>query len=293
MNILFAVVCVVLFSLTVPATRVAALTLDPSDIAAFRLLGAGAVCALCVAFYDRWFPPRKIWFHLFAVAFGSVWGFSFLIALAMKQVPSTHGAIAMAATPALTAVYSSLRDQCPQSFRFWLFCLIGTASTFSYFFTTSSGTLSSADLLLVGVVVASTFGYVEGARLSRQYGGRRIMSWAVILALPLAIVLTLPSVHFENLPGFWDTPKTWAAVAYLATVSQSLGMFLWYRVLAIGPIGKIAMVQLLQPFLSLAATLAMLGEQISVSAWVTSGIVVLCIFGANNERQTPVKVDSH
>jgi drug/metabolite transporter (DMT)-like permease len=64
-------------------------------------------------------------------------------------------------------------------------------------------------------------------------------------------------------------------------------MFLWFKVLAIGPMEKVALVQLLQPFLSLLASIFFLDETVLWSTWIIAAIVAACIFGANREKNKP------
>jgi drug/metabolite transporter (DMT)-like permease len=170
---------------------------------------------------------------------------------------------------------------------FWLFALVGTVLSFGFFFTLSVGSLVAGDALLGLAVIAATFGYVEGGRLSRLYGGRRVMSWAVLLTLPIALptaLLWFPASIFRA-EAF--SPPGWFAMAYLALVSQSTGMFLWYRVLARGPMEKVALAQLLQPFFTLLASIYLLRETVSWSAWLIALLVAGCIFGANSARNRP------
>lgn len=286
MNLLLAIVCVVLFSLTVPFTRLAALEAAPEVVTLLRLLGAGIVCLL-LALRDGWIPPKNIWPQLLFTSFGAVIGFATLTAFAMREVPGSHGAIALAALPAVTAAYASLRDRHNPGMLFWLFALVGTVLSFGFFFTLSVGSLVAGDALLGLAVIAATFGYVEGGRLSRLYGGRRVMSWAVLLTLPIALptaLLWFPASIFRA-EAF--SPPGWFAMAYLALVSQSTGMFLWYRVLARGPMEKVALAQLLQPFFTLLASIYLLRETVSWSAWLIALLVAGCIFGANSARNRP------
>jgi drug/metabolite transporter (DMT)-like permease len=289
MNFLLAAVCVFLFSMTAPATRVAAQVLSPEIIAALRVLGAAAVAAIAVLVLDRWFPPRKAWIPLIATSIGSVVGFSLLIALAMKRVPSTHGAIALGGLPAVTAIYASIRDRKNPGLAFWFFCLLGSALACSFFFLQAGGVkLDLGDWILGASVISSAFGYVEGGRLSREFGGRRVMSWAILLALPFAIALAY--VGFASnavtavsaIPTWREHPEAWLAVGYLALVSQSLGMFVWYGVLARGPMAKVALVQLLQPFMTLLFSIFLLKEASHPLIWITAFAVAGCVFFANS-----------
>jgi drug/metabolite transporter (DMT)-like permease len=285
MNTTSATFCVLLFSVTVPATRIAALAIGAGNVAGLRLLGAALVCSITIVLFDRWLPPRRILPQLFLVSLGSVLGFSYFVALAMRHVPATHGVIAMAALPALTAVYSSFRDRTNPGLWFWIFCAAGSLLSLSFFFLDQSVRLGPGDLFLIGAVAASALGYVEGGRLSRGFGGRRIMSWAVLLASPFAFVF-----FSRDAAGIWQllelNPAALFAISYLALISQSLGMFLWYRVLARGPMAKVAMTQLLQPFFSLAASTLLLGEPTSRLTWAIAGLVAACVFGANRQKAT-------
>lgn len=285
MNTFLAVICVLAFSLTVPFTRIASSALEPEAVAAMRLLGAAIVCLIAVVGFDRWVPPREIWAKILAPSIGSVVAFSLLIALAMKRVPATHGAIAFAALPAATAVYASLRDRINPGVRFWVFSLIGTLATLVFLAMGSESGFEAGDWLLIGSVLSSAFGYVEGARLSRDYGGRRVMSWAILFALPIVIPASAWVLLKQDLPSPAENPAVWGSVAYLALISQSLGMFVWYKVLAQGSMARTAMIQLLQPFFTLAAAVLMLGEQARPEAWLVTLLVAASVFGANRERQ--------
>ena len=287
MNTALATLCVLLFSLTMPATRMAALSFPPEMVALLRLLGAGLVCAITVGFVDRWVPPRKAWLPLAATALASVAGFSILGALAMKRVPATHGAVGLATLPALTALYASVRDRVNPGLRFWLSGLAGTVLTIGYFAAQSHAGLGTGDALLVAGVAVSAFGYVEGGRLSRIHGGRHVMSWAVLLTFPFSLAVAIAVLAGWlpwTLPAISAAPGAWLSALYLATVSQSLGMFVWFRVLARGPMAQVAMLQLIQPFFSLLAAMFFLGENPGSGAWFVAAAVAVCVFSTNRAR---------
>jgi drug/metabolite transporter (DMT)-like permease len=280
-NLLAAAFSVFLFSLTVPMTRIAALEMPPFVVMGLRVFGAGLLCA-ALMLRERWVPPRRIWGMLLLTSMGSVLIFSLATAMALREVPGTHGALGLAALPALTAAYSTLRDRSKPGLAFWGFALLGTTMSLGFFLMQAGSGLYVGDLWLALAVLVSVFGYVEGARLSREFGGVRIMSWSILLCVPPAIVPGLWLWNTTDLPAF--STEAWLAVAYLALVSQSSGMFLWFRVLAKGPMEKVALVQLLQPFLSLLGALVLLDEQVGWLAWATAVGVVVCIFGAQRTR---------
>ena len=283
MNILTAAFCVLLFSLTVPLTRLAALETSPQSIIFIRIIGAGIICGF-IALKDGWLPPRRIWKGIAANALFAIVGFSSLTAFAMKYVPSSHAAVGLAAMPMATAAYAVLRDRSKPGMMFWIFAILGTLLSFGFFFTMNVSKVMTGDILLVLAVISVSFGYVEGGRMSREFGGRRIMSWLILVTLPIIIPLAI--YYFSATGTTLNSLSTGAYVslAYLALVSQSTGMFLWLKVLGKGPMEKIALIQLLQPFLTLLASILLLNESVPAMTWLIACLVAACIVGANRER---------
>ncbi|GAA4040475.1 hypothetical protein GCM10023063_27540 [Arthrobacter methylotrophus] len=137
------------------------------------------------------------------------------------------------------------------------------------------GQLDSADLLLLGSVLAAAIGYAEGGLLARELGAWQTVSWTLVLALPLMAGLAALSLA-QQPPS--ATPVQWAAFGYLGIVSMFLGFFAWYRGLALGPMAKVSQVQLVQPVLSICWAGLLLGETLS---WITivGGIAVIVSAG--------------
>ena len=61
---------------------------------------------------------------------------------------------------------------------------------------------------------------------------------------------------------------------YLALVSQLFGFFVWYKGLALGGIARVSQMQLLQPFITLFASILFLGEVIDVETMIFMFLVV-------------------
>lgn len=284
MNILLAFLCVSLFAMTAPFTRIAALAIAPESVIFIRILGAALVCGIYVI-WDGWIPPRKAWPGIIATALGTVIGFNSLMAFGLSEVPSGHAAVALAGLPIGTSIYAVLRDKTNPGRNFWIFAGLGSLLSFGFFFLINVEKLLLGDFLLLLAVLSASFGYVEGGRSSRLYGGARTMSWAVLVTLPLCIPLAL--IHFKGSSESYSdlSFSVWFSLAYVALISQSLGMFLWFRVLAIGPIEKIAMVQLLQPFVTFLGAILILNEDVLPITWIVAALVALCVVGSNREKK--------
>lgn len=156
---------------------------------------------------------------------------------------------------------------------FWLAATLGAAAAVAFAALQTGGAwqLSWHDLLLFGAVIAAAFGYAEGGLLARELGAWQTISWALVLAFPVMLVLTIISV-LASPPH--ATVTQWAAFAYLGVVSMFLGFFAWYRGLEIGPMAQVSQVQLTQPVMSIAWAALLLGEPLTLVT-VGGGLAVV------------------
>jgi drug/metabolite transporter (DMT)-like permease len=76
-------------------------------------------------------------------------------------------------------------------------------------------------------------------------------------------------------PTSWEAhPSAWAGFFYVSVFSMFLGFFAWNKGLALGGIAKVGQIQLIQPFVALAASAALLGEAVGWLEIVFAGLVV-------------------
>ncbi|WP_430332378.1 DMT family transporter [Rhodococcus sp. ACT016] len=285
-GVLWGLLGVTAFSFTVPFTKVAVSGLDPLFIGAARAVVAAALAAVALAATRQRLPRKSQWVRLAVVAAGVVAGFPLLTSFALTAAPASHGAVVIALLPAATAVMAVLRGRERTARAFWTATAAGavTAIAFSSVQSGGLGQLHWADLLLFGAVVAAAVGYAEGGMLAREIGAWQTISWSLVLASPLMVVLTVFSVVRQSPEG---TPNQWAAFAYLGVVSMFLGFFAWYRGLAIGPMARVSQVQLVQPVLSICWAWLLLGEGLSVPTVAGGVLVVFCAGWAVRTRRDP------
>lgn len=271
--LLFGLLGILGFSGTLPATRLAVRELDPWLVAIVRALVAGGLAAPCLMLRRDPRPAPQQLLSLGVVALGSVIGFPLLSALALTRVPASDAAMVIAFVPTLTALCGVLRNRDRPAPLFWVCNLVGLGAVLA-FLSAGNGRLHAEHALLLLASVVCAIGYAEGARLARHMSGLSVVSWALLLALPLLVPLLFLSVHA------WpraEHASAWLGLAYVSVVSMFLAFVPWYAALARGGVARISQLQLLQPLLSVCWSGWLLGERLSPRLWATLGVVLASI----------------
>ena len=267
---LFGFLGVLGFSFSLPAIRASVPELGTVFVALGRTVVAGALAAVLLAFCHEPLPERRYWRGLAISAFGITVGFPLCTAIALKSVPSSHGAALVGLLPAATAIFAVLRAGEHPPTAFWIACAVGVISVLIFAVVQGAGRPHFADFLLLLAVASASLGYAEGAHIARDIGGWRVISWelvlaAPILAIPVAIDLVLNGVHGGQ--------KAWVGFVYLSIVSMFIAFFAWYRGLALGGVAKIGQIQLIQPILTLVWAYLWLDEEID--GWTIAASVLV------------------
>ncbi|NJN91798.1 MAG: DMT family transporter [Leptolyngbyaceae cyanobacterium SL_5_14] len=275
------------FSLTLPATRVAVLDLDPIWVGLGRGFVAAILAAIALYFTRQKLPSSRQWRSLAIVSLGVVLGFPLLSAWAMQRLPAAHGAVVLGLLPLVTAIAAVFRAGDRPSRQFWVASSIGSLTVIGFGIFSGAGYLQPADLALLIAVVVAAFGYAEGGQLAKTLGGWQVISWALVLAVPVEI---LPMIVSTSQHGLTASPAAWLGFAYVSVVSQFIAFFAWYHGLAKGGVARVGQIQLLQPFLTLIASVLLLGETITP---VTMGAACIVVASVAVGRRSPIKRVSH
>ena len=279
LGFLLGFIGVAIFGATLPATRLAVASFDPWFITFARASGAALPAVILLAVLRRPFP-RRHGFLLSVAALALVVGFPGFSSLAMASVPAAHGGVVLGVLPLATAAAAVLVNGERPSPAFWLLAIVGAGLVAAFALRDSPGGPASGfavgDIWLAAAAASAALGYAISGRLARQMPGWEVISWALLIALPLAAPLTLLLWQ----PAYLAAPGShWAALGYLAAFSMFLGFFAWNAGLALGGIARVGQVQLLQTFVTLAISAAILGEAISgemlAFALAVSAIVLL------------------
>lgn len=268
---------VVIFSGSLPATRIAVQELAPVFLTVARASIAGAVALCMLLLLKQTRPARHQLLPLCIVALGVVVGFPLLTALALQYVTSAHSIVFVGLLPLATAVFAVMRGGERPRPVFWLFSVLGSSLVVG--FAVSQGLTASpaGDLLMLLAILVCGLGYAEGARLSRSLGGWQVICWALVLSLPVMLALTWltapSSVAHISLAA-------WISLGYVSLFSMLIGFIFWYRGLVQGGIAAVGQLQLLQPFFGLALAATLLHERVSLGMIVVTVAVILCVAGA-------------
>ena len=266
-----------IFSGSLPATRLAVQEFDPLFLTAMRAVLA-ALLALCAMGLMRQRRPRR---HdiapLVLVAIGVVIGFPLLTALALQHTTSAHALVYIGLLPLATACFGVLRGGERPKAAFWLFSVLGSLLVGAFALSQGAGASWAGDLLMVAAVLLCGLGYAEGAMLTRKLGGWQVISWALVVALPLTAMVAIGAA-----PADWPQVSVgaWLSLGYISLFSMWIGFIFWYRGLALGGIAAVGQLQLLQPFFGLALAGLVLHETIQPSMLAVMAGVLVCVYGA-------------
>jgi len=268
---------VVIFSGSLPATRVAVMQFDPVFLTVARAAIAGILAlGLLIAFREKRPSGRDI-LSLAVVALGVVVGFPLLTALALQHVTSAHSIVFVGLLPLATAIFGVIRGGERPKPAFWLFSILGSALVAGFALAQGLAASPIGDLLMLAAIIVCGLGYAEGGRLSRTLGGWQVISWALVLSLPVMVAVAL--LHRPASFSGIETPAL-LGLAYVSLFSMLIGFIFWYRGLSQGGIAAVGQLQLLQPFFGLALAATLLHEPVTWAMLAVTVAVILCVAGA-------------
>jgi drug/metabolite transporter (DMT)-like permease len=274
-----------IFGGTLPATRIAVSAIDPLALTAMRTAIAGLCSLALLIVLRRPFPPRRLWFQLGVASLCVAVMFPFLMALAVQTVDASHGGVVMGALPIATALVAVLITHERPKPLFWIASIAGAAVVVAFALRQGGGSFSPGDMLLFAAIAASAIGYAFSGRLTALMPGWEVISWAVVIALPVSLpaaALTFPA-DYEHI-----ALKPWLALLYVALFPQWIGFFAWNAGLAMGGIARVSQVQLLQPFVTFTLAAIFAGETITSQIVLFAAAVVVTVAISTRTRSRPV-----
>ena len=281
-GLVLAIVAVVMFSGTVPATRIAVATIDPIVVGVGRsVIGALIALGYLLAVRAPW-PTRAQMPGILVISAGAAVGFGWFSAEALRTVSATHGSVVIGVLPMLTAVFGVLRTGSRPRPLFWIATAAGTAVVVVYAISGSrSLSIGIGDAFLFAALVCAAAAYAEGGRLARTMPGGHVIAWGLVAALPLSVPLTAAALWGSP---FQPSAASLEALAYMAVFSVFVGMVFWYRAMGLVGVPRASSIQLGQPLLSVFLSWLLIGEPLRAGTIVAAVLVLVCVATAQRAR---------
>jgi drug/metabolite transporter (DMT)-like permease len=285
--LLWGLAGVTMFAATLPMTKLAVGTADAPQLSAwFVTFGRAAVAGLLSVLYLLFqrsrgalnIPQRSELGLVAITAFGVIIGFPLFLALALRTVPSMHGAVVTALLPLSTAVVGALWYRQRPSKGFWICAVLGSGLVLAFMVYRAGGFyLGAANIFLLIAMTTGALGYIGGAKLTPRLGSEQVICWVLVYSLPITIPLALWNAPLDASSASSIGWKSWMGFAYASLISMWIGFFAWYRALALGAV-RVSQIQLVQPFLSLLFAVPLVGERLDLLTLVFALAVIATVY---------------
>nr|WP_265181698.1 DMT family transporter [Geomicrobium sp. JCM 19055] len=188
---IYGFVGIIIFSGSLPATRVAVMELDPLFLTAIRAVIASLLAVAALLLFRSKLPRRTDLASLIIVAGGVVIGFPLLTALALEHNTAGQSIVFLGLLPLCTSIFAVIRGGERPNALFWIFSIIGSGIVSGYaLFSNGDLSMHGNGYMLLAIIVCG-LGYAEGAILSKRLGNWQVISWALLISFPIMLVITL------------------------------------------------------------------------------------------------------
>jgi drug/metabolite transporter (DMT)-like permease len=279
LGLLLGFIGMVIFGITLPATRLAVVDLSPWFVTMGRAAVASLLAMTVFLLMRRKIPERRYWRDILIVGLCLPLGFGAFIGLAMQTVPASHGGVVLGILPLAISICAAIFAGERPSLSFWICGIIGASLVVIFALREADMTITKGDIYLFLAVLIGSVGYTLSGKLSREMPGWEVASWSLISIMPITIpfaILFMPEHPFEV------RSSAWMGFAYTAVMSVYLGFFPWNAGLAMGGVARVSQVQLLQTFVTLIASALFVGEKIEASTFLFAlAVVIVVMIGRN------------
>lgn len=274
-----AFAAIVFWGISFVATKAALREAAPVTIIFSRFALGVAFLALLLAFRrEPLIPPRAWWPSLALLGFIGVFVHQMLQAHALQLTTAVHTGWLIGLTPIWSAILAALL----LGERFGIVKSGGLALGFiGAVLVVTRGEISGATLALpstVGdlMIVASTVNWAVystvGNRVLRGLGPTRTTAGAMFLGWLMLLPFFVASRGWNDYRGLSSVGL--GAIVFLGIACSGLGYLFWYGALQTLEASRVASFLYLEPLVTLAAAMILLGERASLTT-IAGGLLVL------------------
>ncbi|WP_343597059.1 DMT family transporter [Acinetobacter sp.] len=277
---------VIIFSGSLPATRLAVDGFSPEFLTVGRASIAGLLALLCLVLFKQKKPSPQQFKRLLIVTLGVVIGFPLCTSIALQTITASYSVVFVGLLPLATAFFAVLKGEQRPQLKFWGFAILGSSIVVIFALTQNHHPHAlSGNLWMFAAILLCGLGYAEGGQLSRSLGGWQVICWALVIALPIMLPLSyyyFPE-HFMQIPS-----SALLGFGYVSVFSMFIGFIFWYHGLATGGVIAVGQLQLIQPFFGLLLSAILLHEVINAQMIFSALIVMICVAYAKKASLPPV-----
>lgn len=287
-GLFFAILGVTAFSLTLPFTKIALESFNSYFTAFTRPIIASFIAIPLMIIFKVPSLPRFLLRPMIFTAIGAVFGWPILIAMALDRTTSAHVSVIAAVMPLVTAIIAVIKTNRKTGISFWIASLIGTFLLIIFSISRNGFSTSDlyTDLLILLAVFASSYCYVEGAGLTNYMPGWQVISWVVIISLPIAIPGAIIS-FFLTKSNYEIQSNALIGIMVIGISSMYLGFIAWYKGLKDFGVTHGSQIQQLQSLLTLGWSALFLGETITFSMVFLCVGIIICVLWAISKVNNP------
>ena len=274
-----ALIAIVLWGISFVATKAALREISPITLVFLRFaLGTGLLLAMLVRRGEPLVPPRDAWGPLAWMGFVGIFVHQLLQSYGLSMTSAVHTGWLIGLIP----IWSALLAAIVLGERFGAAKLAGLVLGFAgAVVVVTRGRLGAGLLALPStrgdlLILASTLNWaiygVLGHRTLRRLGPGRATAGAMFPGWLMLAPLFVAGRGWGELARL--PPTGWGAVLFLGIGCSGLGYLFWYGALEKIEASRVAAFIYLEPLVTLAAAVALLGEPVT-GASILGGLLVL------------------
>jgi len=274
-----AFLAIVFWGLSFVATKAALRELSPITLIVTRFaLGVALLLVLLRARDVPLLPPRDAWPSLALMGFVGVFVHQLLQSYALTMTGAINAGWLIGLTPIWSAVLSAwlLHERFPRAKVAGL--LLGFAGAALVLTRGRRGVAGLAvpatrgDLMILVSTVNWAVYTVLGHPVLKRLGATRATAGALLFGWLMLLPLFVATAGWREYAGL--SAQGVGAVLFLGLACSGLGYLFWYGALETVPATAVSALLYLEPLVTLAAGVALLGESVYVTT-VTGGLMVL------------------
>lgn len=247
---------------------------DPITMSMGRVVPAGILAVIALkAMKQPLLPPRDAYPLVIGSSAGVIVGFPLFSTLALQNIPPADAGVFGAIVPMVTATVAVLIGHKKPKPLFWLAASFGTLAAMSMAYFRGGNQFGGGEfwgyIALAIAILCASMGHISGSALVAKYSSFTVLSWAVMISIPVQLPIAVanwainPFTHWPSVPAV-------IGYLYVSWFSLSIGNFMLNQGLHIIGLFKGPQLQLLQPIVTMIASIVVLHQPVSPITWMAA-----------------------